>query len=82
VTDEYNPAVNEAWMEDALCAQVDPDLFFPEKGASSAPAKSVCAVCPVIAECQIFADRQTEHFGILAGQNAHDRKVLRARVAA
>ena len=35
----------------ALCAQVDPDLFFPDKGESPRPAKRVCASCEVRAEC-------------------------------
>ena len=30
------------WTLDALCAQVDPEAFFPEKGGSTREAKSVC----------------------------------------
>ena len=43
-------AAREVWAS-ALCAQVDPELFFPEKGQPSAPAKAVCARCPVTALC-------------------------------
>ena len=28
-----------AWQEDALCAQTDPEAFFPEKGGSTRDAK-------------------------------------------
>ncbi|GAA4706488.1 WhiB family transcriptional regulator [Streptomyces youssoufiensis] len=40
------------WAASALCAQVDPELFFPEIGGSSAvTARRICAACPVRAEC-------------------------------
>ena len=38
-------AAREVWAS-ALCAQVDPELFFPEKGQPAAPAKAVCARVP------------------------------------
>lgn len=44
-----------AWMDDALCAQVDPELFFPGKGGSTRDAKAVCAKCTVAAECLDYA---------------------------
>ena len=30
------------WQERALCAQTDPEAFFPEKGGSTRDAKKVC----------------------------------------
>ena len=30
------------WQERALCAQTDPESFFPEKGGSTREAKKVC----------------------------------------
>ncbi len=39
------------WRDQALCAETDPELFFPEKCAPTAPAKQVCALCDVRAEC-------------------------------
>ncbi|MFT2014639.1 WhiB family transcriptional regulator [Streptomyces sp. 796.1] len=40
------------WTASAVCAQVDPELFFPEIGGSSAvTARRICAACPVRAEC-------------------------------
>ncbi|ASR85937.1 WhiB family transcription factor [Mycobacterium Phage Niklas] len=41
----------EAWEADALCAQVDPEIFFPEQGGSVREAKRVCGRCPVTDEC-------------------------------
>ena len=62
--------------ESALCAQVDPELFFPEKGQPSGPAKAVCARCPVTALClatfgPLVAD------GVVGGLSAGERVLLR-----
>jgi WhiB family redox-sensing transcriptional regulator len=35
------------WQTDALCAQTDPEAFFPEKGGSTRDAKKVCGACNV-----------------------------------
>ena len=39
------------WQEQALCAQTDPEAFFPEKGGSTREAKRVCSRCEVRADC-------------------------------
>lgn len=39
------------WAQDALCAQTDPEIFFPEKGGSIREATAVCAQCPVKQQC-------------------------------
>ena len=49
-------AALEVWAG-ALCAQVDPELFFPEKGEPTRDAKAVCAACPVRARGRIRAWR-------------------------
>lgn len=69
-------------MSDANCATTDPAIFHPQKGESARQAKSVCAQCPVIAECQVFADRQTVPYGVLAGQAAWERRKARKREVA
>lgn len=55
---------SEDWRADALCAQTDPDAFFPEPSESSLPARRTCARCPVVAECLAYAmeNRITEGF--------------------
>ena len=35
------------WQEQALCAQTDPEAFFPEKGGSTREAKRICVGCEV-----------------------------------
>ena len=68
-------AAREVWTS-ALCAEVDPELFFPEKGQPSAPAKAVCARCPVTALClatfgPLVAD------GVVGGLTAQERRQQR-----
>ncbi len=53
-----------AWQERALCAQTDPEAFFPEKGGSTREAKRVCMSCEVRAECLDYALAKDERFGI------------------
>lgn len=62
------------WMEEALCAQTDPDIFYPEKGGSTAPATSVCASCAVRAECLEYAVANDIRHGIWGGTSDNDRK--------
>ena len=43
------------WTVDAACADADPAVFFIDHGRPAAPAKAICAGCPVRAECLDFA---------------------------
>lgn len=71
----------EPWMEAALCAQTDPELFFPELGGSTREAKSICAQCPVLARCRAYALEHQER-GVWGGTSDRDRARLRARARA
>lgn len=55
------------WQERALCAQTDPESFFPEKGGSTREAKKVCLACEVRSECLEYALSNDERFGIWGG---------------
>lgn len=59
-----------------LCAQTDPDVFYPEKGASSRPAKTLCFACEARVECLDFALDNGEPFGIWGGKTARERRRL------
>ena len=63
-----------SWMEDALCAQTDPDIFYPEKGGSTAPATSICEGCSVRAQCLEYAITNDIRHGIWGGTSDNDRK--------
>ncbi len=64
------------WMDAALCAQVDPELWFPEKGGTVRPAKELCGGCPVRAECLELALAGDERFGIWGGLSERERRRL------
>ncbi|MFL6123737.1 WhiB family transcriptional regulator [Actinophytocola sp.] len=69
------------WMRDALCAQTDPEAFYPDEHGSVAPAKAVCAVCPVLAECRAYALETGQRFGVWGGLSAHERQQIRTEAA-
>ena len=68
---------DEAWRLDALCAETDPEAFFPEKGGSTREAKRVCTGCTVRAECLESALTNDERFGIWGGLSERERRRLR-----
>ncbi len=65
------------WQEHANCLGVDPDLFFPERGASTREAKSVCRGCDVRLECLEYALGHGEKFGIWGGLSERERRRVR-----
>lgn len=68
------------WQDRALCAQTDPEAFFPEKGGSTREAKKVCTGCEVRAECLEYALANDERFGIWGGLSERERRKLKRRV--
>lgn len=68
------------WQERALCAQTDPEAFFPEKGGSTREAKKVCTGCDVRSECLEYALENDERFGIWGGLSERERRKLKRRV--
>lgn len=69
------------WQERANCLGVDPDLFFPERGASTREAKGVCGGCEVRLECLEYALCNGEKFGIWGGLSERERRRLRRQRA-
>jgi WhiB family redox-sensing transcriptional regulator len=67
------------WQERALCAQTDPEAFFPEKGGSTREAKKVCTSCEVRSECLDYALANDERFGIWGGLSERERRKLKRR---
>ena len=68
-----------SWQERALCAQTDPEAFFPEKGGSTREAKKVCLSCEVRGECLEYALANDERFGIWGGLSERERRKLKKR---
>ena len=69
--------VDQKWADRALCAQVDPEIWFPEKGMPSKNVKAVCARCPVTAECLSWATVTNQWFGIWGGLSTTERDRIR-----
>jgi WhiB family redox-sensing transcriptional regulator len=69
--------VDLAWQTKAACLEVDPEIFFPERGGSSKAARNVCGRCDVRMECLRYALRNREQFGIWGGTSERERRKLR-----
>jgi WhiB family redox-sensing transcriptional regulator len=68
------------WMDDALCQQIDGELFFPEPNRSAAEARKACALCPVQVPCLEYA-LTFDVDGIWAGTNRQQRAQLKKGAA-
>ena len=68
-----------SWQDTALCAQTDPEAFFPEKGGSTREAKRICVGCEVKQECLEYALMQDERFGIWGGLSERERRRLKRK---
>ena len=72
--------IRPAWHRLANCRGVDPELFFPARGASTAEAKEVCRGCVVRIACLDYAVAANEKQGIWGGMSERERRrVRRAR---
>ena len=79
----FEGGFDRTWQGRANCMGVDPELFFPERGASTREAKEVCRGCVVRGDCLEFAIANSEKFGIWGGMSERERRrVRRARVLA
>lgn len=70
--------VDQPWADQAICAQTDPEAFYPEKGSSPRDAKKVCLTCPVRAMCLEWALDTDEKWGVWGGKSERERRVIRA----
>jgi len=66
-----------AWQDFASCRGADPDLFFPERGASTRTAKQICRECAVQDACLEFAIVSSEKFGIWGAMSERERRKIR-----
>lgn len=70
------------WWEQALCAQTDPETFFPVPGGNPKAAKMICRGCPVRQECLEYAQKHRLAYGIWGGLSHRERQMLRRGDAA
>lgn len=69
----------EGWMRESVCAQTDPELWYPETGQSLRSAKRICRTCPVRDECLAYALKHDERFGVWGGLSERERRALKRR---
>ena len=75
------------WMQDGLCAQTDPAIFFPD-GTGNAitsqvkQAKKICTQCPVKAVCLEWAVDTGQSAGVWGGLSEDERAPMRRDRAA
>lgn len=65
------------WVDQAACAGLNPELFYPTRGGPTDSAKAVCGPCPVRTECLDYALTTNQPFGIWGGQSERARRRLR-----
>lgn len=73
--------MRQNWQDLANCLGVDPDLFFPERGASTREAKEVCRNCFVQDDCLEYAIQNGEKFGIWGSMSERERRRIRRQRA-
>src|SRR5579875_651286 len=70
----------QEWQETGACRTADPSLFFaPEQESPTRrdrrerAAKSICADCPVMAQCRSYALATSEPYGVWGGLTERER---------
>jgi WhiB family transcriptional regulator, redox-sensing transcriptional regulator len=80
---DHTPHGQEHWSHHAVCAETDPDVFYPESGEPVTEAKRVCARCPVTTPCLNWALANNERYGVWGGTSERERRrMTRVRKAA
>lgn len=67
------------WQEAALCAQTDPELFFPPDKETERTAKKICGECTVRVACLAFALENDEPWGVWGGLSKKERLKVKER---
>lgn len=64
------------WRDEAACAGMDVELFFPHHNDLTVEAARTCARCPVRTACLLDALETRERYGIRGGKSADQRQVM------
>ena len=73
----------EPWLDDANCAQTDPNIFVLEgHGGNYNQAAKICAACPVVTACLEYALRNEIDDGYYGNKSPRQRaRISHAAVA-
>lgn len=66
----------ETWRDQAICAQIDPALFFPDRGGSTTEAQKICTGCDVRRDCRDYAVATGKRHGVWGGLTERELRVL------
>lgn len=55
------------WQSRAVCAEADPELFFPETFPEARAALQICATCPVLTQCDKLRAEEKATHGVWGG---------------
>lgn len=64
------------WQAEAVCRDLDTELFFPVSESDAGPARAVCATCPVAEACLEFAIETRQSNGVFGGLTPTERHRL------
>ena len=70
-------SADRSWLDRAACQGLDTNLFFTERGESTAQVKAVCKACPVRVDCLNYALDTGQHFGVWGGVSERGRRRMR-----
>lgn len=78
---------SDAWQESAVCASIDPDVFYPDTrtrrtdrlNAATRQAIALCETCPVIQECRNYAITHGETYGVWGGLSENELSAIARR---
>lgn len=81
ITDPTVTTTDSRWREDAACAGLDTELFFPvdDRAASIETPRRVCRGCPVRAACLadvLATEAPVRRYGITGGTTPGERRTL------
>jgi len=65
------------WRLSAACAEIDPELWFPEQGQATHTARRICRRCEVRLPCLRYALRTRQQYGVWGGFSARQRSRMR-----
>jgi WhiB family redox-sensing transcriptional regulator len=75
--EEFYGQHRPAWMAQGRCRGQSTELFFPGQGGDIETPKSLCALCPVQADCLAYALERPELSGVWGGTGERERGRIR-----
>lgn len=77
-TADLEPEAGGGIFAGALCAQADPEKWFPGHGGTVRSVRAICGRCPAQDECREYAVARPDVTGIWGGTTSREREQIRA----